>query len=80
LIEEFVPHVSSQEMYICIQSVRNGTLVYYCREGGVDIGDVDAKAEKLQVFIDDGLTEQMVLVSVSFFVVVSLLHFLSTSF
>ena len=34
---------------MCIQSVRQGDLIYFTHEGGVDVGDVDAKALKLMV-------------------------------
>ena len=57
IIEEFIPHLASHELYVCIQSVRQGSQVYFCHEGGVDIGDVDAKAERLLIPVDEDLTE-----------------------
>jgi len=52
LVEPFVPHPSDTEYYICIQSVREGDWIYFTHEGGVDVGDVDAKAEKLLIPVD----------------------------
>ena len=49
LIEPFVPHDQSDEYYVCIQSNRMGEEILFYHAGGVDIGDVDAKAEKMQV-------------------------------
>eukprot|EP01061_Rhynchopus_euleeides_P004780 TRINITY_DN139_c0_g1_i1.p1 TRINITY_DN139_c0_g1~~TRINITY_DN139_c0_g1_i1.p1 ORF type:complete len:1061 (+),score=536.48 TRINITY_DN139_c0_g1_i1:106-3288(+) len=46
LVEPFLPHTQDQEVYICIQSTRNGEEFMFCRDGGVDVGDVDAKAKR----------------------------------
>ena len=54
LVEPFVPHDQSDEYYVCIQSNRAGEEILFYHAGGVDIGDVDAKAEKLQVPIETG--------------------------
>ena len=52
LVEPFVPHPSNTEYYININSVREGDWILFTHEGGVDVGDVDAKAEKLLVPVD----------------------------
>jgi len=52
LVEPFVPHPDGTEYYICIQSVREGDWIFFTHEGGVDVGDVDAKAEKLLIPVD----------------------------
>jgi ATP citrate (pro-S)-lyase len=49
LIEPFVPHPDGTEYYVCINSVREGDWILFTHEGGVDVGDVDAKAEKLLI-------------------------------
>ncbi|KAJ3031659.1 UNVERIFIED_CONTAM: citrate synthase, partial [Siphonaria sp. JEL0065] len=49
LVEPFVPHPQDTEFYVCIQSLREGDLIFFTHEGGVDVGDVDAKAKKLLV-------------------------------
>ncbi|XP_063072236.1 ATP-citrate synthase isoform X1 [Engraulis encrasicolus] len=60
LIEPFVPHKQEEEFYVCIYADRHGDYVMFHHEGGVDVGDVDAKAQKLLVAVDDKLTEEMV--------------------
>lgn len=49
IVEPFVPHEQSDEYYVCINSNREGEEFLFCHEGGVDVGDVDAKADRLQV-------------------------------
>ncbi|KAI4145728.1 MAG: hypothetical protein LQ340_006189 [Diploschistes diacapsis] len=52
LVEPFVPHPSDTEYYININSVREGDWILFTHEGGVDVGDVDTKAEKILIPID----------------------------
>ncbi|KAH0299415.1 ATP citrate lyase-like protein subunit, partial [Aureobasidium melanogenum] len=52
LVEPFVPHPQDTEYYININSVREGDWILFTHEGGVDVGDVDAKAEKLLIPVD----------------------------
>ncbi|KAI0452586.1 ATP-citrate synthase subunit 2 [Xylaria acuta] len=52
LVEPFVPHPDGTEYYININSVRDGDWILFTHEGGVDVGDVDAKAEKLLIPVD----------------------------
>ncbi|KAI9709572.1 MAG: glutathione synthetase ATP-binding domain-like protein [Bogoriella megaspora] len=52
LVEPFVPHPDGTEYYININSVREGDWILFTHEGGVDVGDVDAKAEKLLIPVD----------------------------
>jgi len=49
LVEPFVPHKQEEEFYICILSLRYYDEILFYHEGGVDVGDVDAKAERLQI-------------------------------
>ncbi|KAK0705391.1 hypothetical protein B0H67DRAFT_604259 [Lasiosphaeris hirsuta] len=46
LVEPFVPHPANTEYYI------NGDWILFTHEGGVDVGDVDAKAEKILIPVD----------------------------
>lgn len=48
-VEPFHPHPQSDEVYLCIQSNRGGEEILFHHEGGVEVGDVDAKALRLQV-------------------------------
>eukprot|EP00455_Lapot_gusevi_P016078 TRINITY_DN18223_c0_g1_i7.p1 TRINITY_DN18223_c0_g1~~TRINITY_DN18223_c0_g1_i7.p1 ORF type:complete len:1100 (+),score=474.36 TRINITY_DN18223_c0_g1_i7:128-3427(+) len=52
IVEPFLPHTAAEEMYVCIQSDRNGDEILFHHEGGVDIGDVDAKANRYTIAID----------------------------
>jgi ATP citrate (pro-S)-lyase len=52
IVEPFVPHDSSDEYYICIQSDREGEEVLFYSQGGVDVGDVDSKAKRVHVGIE----------------------------
>jgi ATP citrate (pro-S)-lyase len=53
IVEPFVPHDQSDEYYICIQSDREGEEILFYSQGGVDVGDVDTKAARLSIAIDD---------------------------
>lgn len=53
LVEPFVPHGGDCEYYICIASQRAGEDILFTTQGGVDVGDVDAKARRLTVLIGD---------------------------
>ncbi|BGP41658.1 ATP citrate lyase subunit 1 [Rhodotorula kratochvilovae] len=44
IVEPLCPHPADSEYYICINSVREGDVILFTHEGGVDVGDVDAKA------------------------------------
>ncbi|KAK4202566.1 putative ATP-citrate synthase [Triangularia verruculosa] len=52
LVEPFVPHPANTEYYININSVRDGDWILFTHEGGVDVGDVDEKAEKILIPVD----------------------------
>lgn len=49
IIEPFIPHKDDEEAYVCIYSHRKADTILFHHQGGVDIGDVDAKALKLEV-------------------------------
>uniref|UniRef100_A0AAQ4RH94 ATP-citrate synthase n=1 Tax=Gasterosteus aculeatus aculeatus TaxID=481459 RepID=A0AAQ4RH94_GASAC len=60
LIEPFVPHPQEEEFYVCIYATREGDHVLFHHEGGVEVGDVDAKAQRLLVAVDEKLSEEQV--------------------
>uniref|UniRef100_A0A8D0CYL8 ATP-citrate synthase n=1 Tax=Sander lucioperca TaxID=283035 RepID=A0A8D0CYL8_SANLU len=60
LIEPFVPHKQEEEFYVCIYASREGDYVLFHHEGGVDVGDVDAKAKKLLIGVDEKISEDSV--------------------
>lgn len=53
----FVPG-KVEEFYVCIYATREGDYVLFHHEGGVDVGDVDAKAQKLLVGVDEKLNPE----------------------
>lgn len=60
LIEPFVPHKQEEEFYICIISGRYFDEILFYHEGGVDVGDVDAKAERVQVISGEEIGAEQV--------------------
>lgn len=46
-----------EEAYVCIYSHRHADTILFHHEGGVDVGDVDAKALKLDVPVGESITE-----------------------
>jgi len=53
IIEPFVPHDEKDEYYAAIISEREGDTILFHHEGGINVGDVDAKAAKLFVPIGE---------------------------
>ncbi|OAD55728.1 ATP-citrate synthase [Eufriesea mexicana] len=53
IIEPFVPHKQEEEAYVCIFSSRKADTILFHHEGGVDIGDVDSKALKLNISVGE---------------------------
>ncbi|KAF8325767.1 ATP-citrate synthase [Cantharellus anzutake] len=51
IVEPFLPHPSSTEYYVCINSAREGDNILFTHEGGIDVGDVDAKALQLSILV-----------------------------
>ncbi|XP_074659713.1 ATP-citrate synthase-like isoform X2 [Tubulanus polymorphus] len=49
IIEPFLPHQQTEEYYLCIYCHRDADTILFHHQGGVDIGDVDSKAIKLDV-------------------------------
>jgi ATP citrate (pro-S)-lyase len=62
IVEPFVAHESTDEYYVCIQSDREGEEILFYSQGGIDVGDVDSKAKRMHVAIDDhNLSDQTIL-------------------
>src|SRR3989337_254733 len=49
IIEPMIPHKDKDECYVSIMSTRDGDTIMFYHEGGVNVGDVDAKASRLEV-------------------------------
>ena len=56
IVEPFVPHEQSDEYYICIQNFRDCDEILFTHEGGVDVGDVDAKGLRLNITLGEDPT------------------------
>lgn len=53
IINPFVPHLQSDEYYVCIRSNRDGEEMMFCPQGGINVGDVETCAFRMEVEIDD---------------------------
>lgn len=53
IVEPFLPHEQEDEYYFAITSVRDGDMVLFYHEGGINVGDIDAKAAKMLVPIGE---------------------------
>ena len=49
IIEPMIPHKDSDECYVAIMSTSDGDTIMFHYEGGVNVGDVDSKAARLNV-------------------------------
>ncbi|KAI6042003.1 ATP citrate lyase [Pisolithus marmoratus] len=49
IVEPFLPHPQHTEAYICITSARSDDTILFSPTGGVDVGDVDAHALRLNI-------------------------------
>ncbi|XP_075989565.1 ATP-citrate synthase isoform X1 [Anticarsia gemmatalis] len=52
IVEPFIKHDATEEMYLCIQSGRRSDTILFHHQGGVDVGDVDALALRLEIPVD----------------------------
>ena len=51
IIKPYVPYNESDECYLAIISNAKGDTILFCHQGGINVGDIDAKAERLEVTI-----------------------------
>ncbi|KAJ3049800.1 citrate synthase [Rhizophlyctis rosea] len=52
LVEPLCVHPQESEYYVAINAVREGDWILFTHEGGVDVGDVDAKAKKILIEVN----------------------------
>lgn len=55
--------LQEEEVYICIYSHRKADTILFHHQGGVDIGDVDAKALKLDIPVGGELPDRSTLIN-----------------
>lgn len=53
IIEPMVPHKDEDECYVAMMSTRDGDQILFYHQGGVNVGDVDAKASRMKVPIGE---------------------------
>lgn len=49
IIEPMTPHNESDECYVAMMATKTGDTIMFYHQGGVNVGDVDAKASRLEV-------------------------------
>ncbi len=49
LVEPYIPHEREDEYYLAIRSRREADEILFYHQGGVDVGDVEAKAKRITV-------------------------------
>jgi len=49
IVEPFIPHKETDEYYLAILSERDGDQILFHHQGGINVGDIDAKAQRLIV-------------------------------
>ena len=49
IVEPFIPHKETDEYYLAILSEREGDQILFHHEGGINVGDVDAKAARMKI-------------------------------
>ena len=49
IVEPFVPHNETDEYYLAILSQRDGDQILFHHQGGINVGDIDAKAVRMTI-------------------------------
>lgn len=49
IVEPFIPHKETDEYYLAILSEREGDEILFHHEGGINVGDIDAKATRMKI-------------------------------
>jgi ATP citrate (pro-S)-lyase len=49
IVEPFIPHNENDEYYLAILSQREGDQILFYHQGGINVGDIDAKAVRMVV-------------------------------
>ncbi len=58
IIEPMIPHKDSDECYLAMMSTKDGDTIMFYNIGGVNVGNVDTKAERLEVPIGTSPTSE----------------------
>src|SRR4030042_5038298 len=49
IVEPFIPHSETDEYYLAILSQREGDQILFHHQGGINVGDIDAKAVRMTI-------------------------------
>ena len=49
IVEPFIPHNETDEYYLAILSERDGDQILFHHQGGINVGDIDAKAARIKI-------------------------------
>jgi ATP citrate (pro-S)-lyase len=49
IVEPFIPHNENDEYYLAILSQRDGDQILFHHQGGINVGDIDAKAVRMPI-------------------------------
>jgi ATP citrate (pro-S)-lyase len=49
IVEPFIPHNETDEYYLAILSERDGDQILFHHQGGINVGDIDAKAARMKI-------------------------------
>ena len=58
----FIFTFQEEEAYVCIYSHRKADTILFHHQGGIDIGDVDAKALKLNISVGSEMPDRSMLI------------------
>jgi len=59
----FIFTLQEEEVYVCIYSHRKADTILFHHQGGIDIGDVDAKALKLDIPVGGEMPDRSILIN-----------------
>jgi len=54
--------LQEEEVYVCIYSHRKADTILFHHQGGIDIGDIDAKALKLDIPVGGEMPDRSILI------------------
>jgi len=54
--------LQEEEVYVCIYSHRKADTILFHHQGGIDIGDIDAKALKLDIPVGGEMPNRSILI------------------
>ena len=59
VVERYIPHGEEEELYFCIHATKDGNCILFSSRGGVDVGDVDTHAKRIEVVTTNRFSTQL---------------------